>query len=419
MHGVNAFDEDGEPTYTASLVVAPTYGNAMDFCVPALQDRFKDLNLSWRFQGSGYLPGGRFSAPALILTDFGRRDKPSAILIRSADVPNRITGFTVAAAWGDEPTRWKSDPLNPLNDALIQIFGRVRRPEGVEKAFLQIMFTYTNEGDTTRIYEEMHTDKTDRALYTASTYENPVGSDFADRQKGMLTEELVEQYIFGGAASFTGGKVYPKFDMSVHVNSNVKLRRDFPLHISLDFNRVPGMHLEVGQHHYDLDLLTVVNEIYAPKLDVETMASRLALWLKQVEWDFETSGPLQIYGDASGRAEWEGTGQSDYTLLQLCFKELEIPYEMHVPLANPSVVDSINAFNCALRDFGGKHHWECHPCCARLIEDMRKLMKDKFGKIDKTDKMLSHGSDAERYRVWNLRPIRLSTDVIGGRIITG
>ena len=32
LHQINAFGDDGQPTYVPSLCVAPTYGNAMDFC---------------------------------------------------------------------------------------------------------------------------------------------------------------------------------------------------------------------------------------------------------------------------------------------------------------------------------------------------------------------------------------------------
>ena len=116
LHEYNAFDAVGDATFVASLVVAPTYSNAMDFCVPHLQDACEEAGLKHDWRGTGYLSSGKYAAPAIIIPAFGTRDKPSVILIRSADVPRRITGFTVGAAWGDEPARWKEDKYDPLND---------------------------------------------------------------------------------------------------------------------------------------------------------------------------------------------------------------------------------------------------------------------------------------------------------------
>jgi len=103
LHEYNAFDENGDATYVASLIVAPTYSNAMDFCVPHIQDACVESGLNYEWRGSGWLAGGKFAAPAIIIPEFGTRAHPSVILIRSGDIPKRITGFTVGAAWGDEP----------------------------------------------------------------------------------------------------------------------------------------------------------------------------------------------------------------------------------------------------------------------------------------------------------------------------
>lgn len=421
-HLHNAFDENDEPTFIPSLCVAPTYSNAMDFCVPHLQDRITETGLSYHWVGGGSLSGGRYSGPALIIPELGTKRNPSVILIRSADVPKRIAGFTVGIAWGDEPARWKTDRFNPLNDPFIQLTGRVRQPDvktGKKARLLQILLTYTNEGDATRVYEEMHSGKTDRALYRIPTRENPAARDFEQRQKGVLTPELAEQYLGGKAASFSGGKVYGSFDYALHVNANVKLRRGIPLHISLDFNIVPGMHLEVGQYHHDLDLFTTVHEIHGPRMDVGQAMDVLVAYLKEIKWNFDESGPLEVFGDATGKSEWAGTGQSCYHIVQVHLKSQQIPYRLRVPRANPQVVDRVNAVNCALMDVEKKIHWHIHTSCERLTEDLRKLIRDKYGDISLEDRKLSHASSAEGYRIWFIRPIRVPDTGIGGRIITG
>ena len=280
---------------------------------------------------------------------------------------------------------------------------------------LQIMLTYTNEGDTTKIYEEMHMASDDRALYRAPTKENLVARDFHDRQRKVLNKELAAQYLDGKAASLRGGKVYGSFDFNANVDSNIVLQRGLPLQIMLDFNIVPGMHIEIGQHFESRDILTTVHEIYAPRLDVKTAANKLVLFLEEIKWGWE-DGPLEVFGDATGRHEWAGTGDTCYTILQQVLKLNNIPYRMRVPRGNPPVADRINAVNCAMVDVMNRIHYKIHPRCERLIKDYRSMQRDRFGEIDKTDRKLSHPSDADGYRIWFLRPLRIDEDEIGGRI---
>ena len=262
IHYLNAFkftfcDGDwyrGEKLFVPSVVVAPTYSNAMDFDCPNIYDALDDQGLEYKFHSFGPIAGGRFSGPAIEVFDYGTKERPSLMLIRTADSPKRITGFEVGQAWGDEPARWKENRFEPLNDAFIQLLGRVRHPKA---NIIQMNFTYTNEGDETRIYEEMHNGNPDRSLHTASTRENPIMDKFVERQMANLTPELAEQYIEGGAANFRGGKVYSRFSIENNVDGGLKYIPELPLHISFDFNSEPGMHAELGQYHKSQDCLVV------------------------------------------------------------------------------------------------------------------------------------------------------------------
>jgi hypothetical protein len=411
-HQINAFDENGEPTYIPSLVIAPTYGNAMDFCVPELQTALDEIGVSWKFKNSGYLGQGTYAAPGMELLPFGTAAKPSCILVRSADVPRRIAGFTVGLAWGDEPARWREDRFDPLNDPYIQMLGRVRAKKA---KILQIYLTYTNEGDVTRVYEEMHDGNPNKALYRAPTSQNPTARKFRDMQTTLLTEQLAEQYLDGKAMPLRGGKVYTSFDFNTNVDSKITLRRNIPLQISLDFNIVPGMHMIVGQYHADFDLFTAIYEIHAPRMDVRVCAETFVKLISELEWNFSNDNPLEIYGDSTGQNEWAGTGQSCYSILQAVLKNQDIEYRTRIPDNNPPVIDRINAVNCALFDLSGAIHYKIHPRCGRLVTDYRKLVRDRFGEIDKTDRKLSHPSDAEGYRISYIRPVRVKTDAVSGR----
>ncbi len=410
LHMRNARDDDYEPTEVQSAAVAPTYGNALDFCVPHLQDAIEDAGLSWRWHGPGWIANGRWSGPALILPDLGTIKKPSIIMIRSADTPKSITGWQVGALWGDEPARWPEDKDDPKNDALTQITGRVRDP----KSWLnQIMLTYTNEGDTTAIYEFMHQNNQDRALYRIPTSENPHADEFRHMQARALTPELAEQYLEGKAQRMRGNAVYPNFDKDLHVTKAVKLVTELPLHLALDFNIEPGMHGIVGQYFENDDMLTAVYEFHGGRWATDRLMDEFIQWINDSGgWRWPE---LHIYGDPSGRAHWSGIGQSNYFIVQKKLQAADIPYRTRVTKAAPPVADRINAVNLALLDTEQEVHYKIHRRCERLIEDFDKLHRDKLGEIDKGDRKLSHSSDADGYRICYLRPARVKMPELKGR----
>ncbi len=401
LHVFNAFDDDGEPTYVSHAVVAPTYRNAMDVNVPELVRACEEIGLSYEWKGS---------SDELVFPELGMRSRPSRIIVRSAENPDRITGWEVGGVWGDEAARWRMDTSDPLGDAYLQLTGRVRHPGA---NFRQLMFTYTNEGDSTRIYHEFRSGKPDHALYRASTRENPAVREFYERQSEMLSEQLRKQYLEGEAISLRGARVYPVFDEDRHVDESLSLADVLPLHVAVDFNIAPGMHAEIGQYRPDRDLFTVVHEIHEPRLDVRGLSQKLQLLIRELGgFKFPQ---LHVFGDASGSARWAGTGQSCYQILASGLEMMNVPYRFRVPRMNPPVVDRVNAVNIAMLDLRGEMHWKVHPRCERLIEDMRRLRYDQSGDIDKRDRSLTHASDAEGYRVHYLRPPRAGGAASGGR----
>jgi hypothetical protein len=412
LHIINAFGNDGQPTFIPSFCVAPTYGNASDFCIPELFITLEECEINYSFKSGGAVAEGKYAAPAIILPDFGTKKKPSCILIRSADIPKRITGFTAGAGWGDEPARWKYDELDPLNDPYIQMLGRIRGVARIKQA----IFTYTNEGDITRVYEEFHDGNPEKKLYRAATRTNPHAKEFEELQRGILTSDLAAQYLDGEAMSLRGGRLYGKFDFDVHVKRGLQIRKEIPIQLSFDFNIVPGMHIEIGQYHKDADIFTEIHEIYGPRLDLETGLDLVIAWLKEQHYEFKDALPVEVYGDATGGSEWSGTGQSNYFIIQQKLKDQGIPYRRYVPKSNPLVQDRINAVNCALLDLKGEVHYYISPQCKRLIDDMKKMKRNKVGEIDTTDKKLSHASSAIGYKIWWIRPIKIERNRIGGKV---
>ena len=386
---------DGGRRKVQSVAVAPTYPLAKKIVIPELMDACEE---------SGLGPEWRAADNEIVFP----KSSLDRIMIQSAERPDRIAGWEVGAFWGDEAARWKEDRENPRNDPLTQLKGRLRHKHA---RILQGMFSYTNEGDHTAIYEEFHKGDPDHALYRASTADNPTVADFHADMLRQLTPELAKQYIEGSAINLRGSHAYGVFDDAVNVDETIELYTGRPLHLSLDFNINPGMHGVIGQHNETADELTAVHELHAPRLDVRGLFDMLRNLIASLGgWKWTE---LHVFGDATGKSEWAGTAESCYDIVLESLKHAGIPYRLRVPAANPAVTDRVNAVNVALLDLQGRAHYRIHPRCIRLINDFRKVHWGDDGKIDKTNSDLTHASDAEGYRIEYIRPVRRPAKVSG------
>lgn len=390
LHIWNAIDSSGQPTFVRSVVVAPTRQNIYDFCVPHLEDALTAAGLSFEI---------RLSKDDIILHDLGTQRKPSVIMLRSGDKPERITGWTVGAAWGDEAARWKQDFQDPRKDTYIQLLGRVR---DARAKFIQTMLTYTNEGDGTRVYSEFRKGYPTHALYTAGTRENPAALEFVKSLQGVLSPELAKQYLEGGAMSLAGTQIYSEFSKDEHVDESLVLDPRLEVHVSFDFNISPGMHVEIGQYDPATDVYTDVYEVHERHLDLTNAMRRVIMILTAHKL---TGHEIHVFGDASGGARSAQTSTTSYQLIIGALEHASIRYRIRVPKANPLIIDRFNAMNAALRDLTGAVHYKVHPRCQRLIADLSEYKRDDKGVPDTQGNRLSHASDAASYRIWYLRPV--------------
>jgi len=409
LHLWNAFDDDERPTFVHSAVVAPTHENLMDFDIPALLEAAEEFGLprDWRSSRKEII------FPGLPL---------ASIKARSADKANRIAGWEIGAGWGDEAGRWKEDRDQPMNDPLIQFQGRLRHPRA---RLQQMIFTYSNEGDHTSIYEFMHQDAEDTALYRASTYDNAQSvGEFIKSQERNLTPELARQYLLGEAISLRGAKAYGAFSPELHVSDEAKLDPLRPLGLFMDFNIDPGMHGGFCQHFTNVDLLTATHDFHEPSLTVVGMIDRMAKVVRDEVGGWDKFPAINIYGDPAGHSRTAGTGQSDYVVLMQALEASGCPDKLIRQMSrrkhNP-VVDRINAVNVAMIDMKGDTHTMIHPRCKTLINDFNKVTRSKDGKdLAKNNKALTHVSDAWGYFVEIERPIRLDRSKEDrGRVIFG
>lgn len=406
LHVFNAFDDDGNPTGVDSCVIAQTYQLAQTINIPEIQKALEEAGIRFRFVCD--LKKYWFELP-----DLAAPSNPSLIYVRTADAPDKITGFTVGALWGDEVARWKSNSADPIKDPMLQAKGRLRDPKA---RTLQFLMTFTHEGDCTAVYEDFErTPKPDHKLYRAGTFENPYAVEFGQTMRGQLTPELASQYLEGLAANFKGGKVYDNFDEVINTDNAIAFDFDRPLQIAFDFNNTPGSHAEVGQWFPSRNLVTTVNEVYEDRAHARRLGQVVVQWIGKTFADqpsresggWKFPGKIELFGDASGSNPNEANGAIAWQEVAAVFEAAKLPFTMvNIPSANPHVADRVSAMNCAFRNADGLVRYKVNATnCPRLMKDFKTLKWDG-NEIDKSDRKISHASDADGYRVFQLLPIR-------------
>lgn len=397
LHVYNSYDSEGNLTGVPSAIIAPTLGNASDYDIPEMKRALAEADIKFELKMNGSIDG-EYAAPVFLLPELSTNDSPSVIIVRTGDDPGKITGWQVGALWGDEAARWKQSYDDPMQDVFMQAIGRVRHPRA---KLCQAMLTYTNEGDGTRIFDEMSKGLSDRALYRASTKSNPTMADFYERQKLLLPLALQKQYLDGEAVNLRQGKVYGNYN-SAMIRDDLVYDRNLPVQVAIDFNINPGMHAEIGQFYPATQEITTLYEIHGPGMNVIQATIEIADWYKKNN----ATGPIQIYGDVSGNARSVTDGKTSYQVMFNYLDQAGISYVLCCGTKAPAISDRVNAVNNIMLDVNSKTRYFISRKCAKLLDDYKKLKYTNKGEIDKSNSELSHASDADGYRIVKLCPIR-------------
>lgn len=214
-------------------------------------------------------------------------------------------------------------------------------------------------------------------------------------------------------ASSDGRSYYP-FNRADHLR-NVVLRHDLPLQLAWDFNRTPGVHVEVGQYDRRIDLFTTRAEIAAAARDTPKTLPLLKDLLLTIG-AMDAAGQLrhshiEVFGDRSGlTSNSTNSSIADYQLIAQALTQWGVRFRMCVPNANPAIRSRVLSVNDTLKDAGGQSHWQIDPSCKALIRDLEEVRDDEDGVPEKpAGSDLTHPSDAEGYRIAMQRPIRIAS----------
>ena len=211
------------------------------------------------------------------------------------------------------------------------------------------------------------------------------------------------QEVFARIVIDQTGRVYRCYKDGINNVKKNKYDPWAPLYLTSDFNIISGSPLEAcavqlfdnGQGDWDVQVL---EEFSIPNGDTSDLCNEFL----ERECDGQVfgkhRGEVHFYGDASGgHSQTVSEYQIAKDILGRRFKN-----RLNIPdiTSNPLVIERVNAVNFLLRPTIGPPRLYIDPKCKRMVQDMRKVVPDKKGKegaIDKSDKLLTHISDALGY----------------------
>lgn len=195
-----------------------------------------------------------------------------------------------------------------------------------------------------------------------------------------LDEKQKKRFLLGEYNDDSDGAAYYSFNREESVKTIDKSFYQGQKHIALDFNVMP---MTGVISYYVNNVFYIVDEAFLENSDTYKMCNHL-----------KSKGHLgNVYPDSTG-ANRRTSGRSDHQILsENGFRVLST--------RNPFVVDRVNNINRLLRD----KRIIIDPTCKKLINDLEKVCWKNDQLDQKTDKMLTHISDALGYLCWALDPI--------------
>jgi PBSX family phage terminase large subunit len=196
-----------------------------------------------------------------------------------------------------------------------------------------------------------------------------------------LDEKQRKRFLLGEFNDDSDGSAYYSFNRDNNVRGIDATYKQGTVHIGMDFNVQP---MTAICCYYINKVFYIYDEVFLENSDTFKMVNEL----KKRNYK-----GARIYPDSTG-ANRKTSGKSDHAIL------IEDGFTV-VNTRNPFVTDRVNNVNRLLRD--GKIVID--PKCKKLINDLEKVTWKNDDLDQKTDKMLTHISDALGYLCHAMDPL--------------
>jgi hypothetical protein len=304
----------------------------------------------------------------------------------------------------DEPGQMP-DPM-----AFNVIMGRMRDAKAPEPCGL---ITTTPNG-LNWLYDELVTKSRENRvkLYHGTSEQNiSLSEGYVDRLRALYDERFYAQEVLGKFIDIFAGQAYWNFDRSTSVSDEFEYDPTLPIVLCVDFNVDPMCWNVIQQRRYRDGRMvdTCVDEIH-----VRTAGTEIACKEFLNRYGTHKTG-VHVHGDATGHSRATAATRTDYQIINEMLSKTIPAVEICTGRYNPSVTDSIAAVNARLKNAAGIRSFYVHPKCRETIRDFERVsFVPGTRELDKSQKDLTHHSDAVRYYLYAQYPVRKPTVTIQG-----
>lgn len=312
----------------------------------------------------------------------------STIHLRSAeaDVIKRIESIAYSWGWADEASFFP-------NDSLRTFVSRIRKGEA------RVRITSMPDDPDAFIYTFL--EKQEAKLYEIGLMDNP-DVKFRQRYEAFLRSTyegaMLDRFLYGKRVSLTG---MGAFAVQQHHRVDSPYDLDSDLYLSWDFNveyRAVSAWQLVGRSEDAKPITACVRSWQMKQPTVYEDAQELCNELKSHR------GNIILLGDASGANRTALTTSSMWSAVKDIFsKAFGERLRYRVPQQNPSVKDTVQCVNWALRNDLVRFD----PSERNVFQSLSAAKLDKYGDIDKSGDnkpsgAKSHETDTARYILWEI-----------------
>ena len=299
------------------------------------------------------------------------------IQIYQTRYPQRIVGSSYTYVGIDELD------IENFKTAEITVQKALGRLRGCDDAVLYITTTPEGFGYTWHLMVEEYNDN--KLLVHGKTTDNHyLPKSYIQSLRDNYDEKLLRAYSLGEFVSLQQGQTYYQFDRDANVQA-VPYNRSKPVLVGWDFNCEPQVCVlaQIYEQHPQVRVFDTIALTHAGAGDLLT--ERMCQTIKN---KYPNSQYI-AYPDATGASKSTSAMYSDLDIIR------RNGFKIKAMKTNPRVVDRVNAVNKALDG-----NIIIDPKCKTLIEDLEKTCnKEGTREIDKSNKLITHASDAFGYFV--------------------
>ena len=366
---INHITKKNKKGLSNGWIVYPTYDLADELFVQPFTDLLISKGIPYKYNISKH----RFTTP------YGQ------IKLYQLQKPQRIIGAELNYIGFDE---FDIESYKNCDIAFKKSVGRMRGSEDCE---IYIVSTPEGYHYCHKIFVEDASE--DRHLVHGKTQDNKyLPESYLKLMRSTYDEKLLRAYMDGEFTNLQQGATYYGFSREKNIKKT-EYNRSLPIHIGMDWNVDPLCAVSFQVYTHQTPHIHVVKEIALHH------AGEGALLTQRMIDTIKDLYPMQrylAYPDSTGSARNSSAQYSDIQLLR------QNKIQVNVAHVNPRVVNRVNAMNKQLTE----QNIIIDPSCKILIGDLEKVTnKEGTREIDKSNKALTHMSDALGYGIHWLKPI--------------